>query len=125
MDFLNKGRATIKKSLFTTLPILLLATVIPFIAVYIPALMPAEETTGGWFQRSGSIVVALVVWIELKNNSIDGYIFPNGMVSSEYGIFSKEYKTYFLAIRWFGVTLAILGTIIWGYGDILLKKYNT
>jgi len=117
-SFLLTGYKTIKYSLWTTLPIIILTIAIPIIALCAPDLMPEKETIGSWFQRSGSIVVALAVWIEIKNESISGYIHPTGLVSSEYGEFKKKYGSCFNSIKLIGFSFAILGTIIWGYGDI-------
>jgi len=121
LAWIDDARKIINKSLLTTLPILLFAASVPFVAFFMPSLVPEGETIASWFQRSGAIVVALAVWVELKNNSINSYIYPSGIGSSNFGILNSEYKFYFLAVRWFGFFLAISGTIIWGYGDIPFK----
>ncbi|WP_413693774.1 hypothetical protein [Psychromonas sp. KJ10-2] len=104
------------------MPIIVLAVLIPFISIFVPSLMPNSETVATWFQRCGSIVVALAVWIEIKNNAISGYIYPSGLSTGEYTILKSEFGLYFNLIKWSGFILAIIGTLIWGYGDIPLKN---
>ena len=60
----------------------------------------------------------LNVSIELKNNGISGYIYPSGRGTSHNTELKNEYGLYFNSIKWLGFVLAIVGTIIWGYGDI-------
>ncbi len=117
-----KARRTIEKSLWTTLPIILLAISVPIIALLVPSLVPEDELLATWFQRCGSIVVALAVWIEIKNNIISGYLYPSGLSTSDFEVLKKDYRLYFNLVKWSGFVLAILGTIIWGYGDIPLKN---
>jgi len=121
-EWIDKSRNAIKSSLLTTLPIVVAAILIPFIALNIPSLMPESETVATWFQRCGAIVVTLAVWIEIKNNAISGYIYPSGISTSEYVVLKKDYGLYFNLIKWSGFILAIIGTLIWGYGDILLQN---
>ncbi|HCG8217836.1 TPA: hypothetical protein NJ504_004836 [Vibrio parahaemolyticus] len=121
-DWMKKARKTIKSSLWTTLPIILLAISIPLVAAFCPAFMPVNETVATWFQRSGAVVVALAVWIEIKNNAISGYIYPSGLSTSDFAILKQDYGLYFNLIKWSGFLLAILGTVIWGYGDIPLRN---
>ncbi|NRQ40957.1 hypothetical protein HRH59_00010 [Rheinheimera sp. YQF-2] len=122
LAWIDDARKTINKSLLTTVPIILTAIAVPLVAMFCSALLPSSETVATWFQRSGSIVVALAVWIELKNNSISGYIYPSGLSTSDFTILKNEYRWLYLAVRWSGFFLAISGTLIWGYGDIPLNN---
>lgn len=118
-----EARKKIVRSLWTTVPIILLAIAVPIIALCVPSLIPEKETIATWFQRCGSIIVALVVWIEIKNNIISSYIYPAGILSSaDFKELKKDYGLYFNLIKWTGFLLAIIGTLIWGYGDIPLKN---
>jgi hypothetical protein len=104
------------------MPIILLAIAVPVISIYAPNLMPEKETIGSWFQRSGAIVVALAVWIEIKNNTISGFIYPSGVSTNQFKELKKAYGLYFNLVKWSGFILAIIGTVIWGYGDIPFKN---
>ena len=109
-------------AVLTTLPIIFVAIAVPFIAIFVPDLMPEKETIGTWLQRSGAVVVAFAVWVEIKNNAISGYIYPSGLSTSQYRELKEFYGLYFNIIKWTGFVLAICGTVIWGYGDILLNQ---
>lgn len=121
MDSQERDRREIKKGLWSTLPILILIFCIPFMSVFFSNFIPNGETPGGWFQRSGSIMVALAVWSEIKNNVLSPYFDLQGLVSTDAITLQKDYEIYFLLIRWVGLIFAILGTLVWGYGDIALN----
>jgi len=62
-----------------------------------------------WFNRSGSIMVLFGAWLEMTQIRPDMRIGGNGVII----IKSK--------IDYLAFTLIILGTIIWGYGDLIFK----
>ncbi|WP_445357929.1 hypothetical protein [Microbulbifer sp. ANSA005] len=121
-EWMSNARRAIKSSLWTTFPIVIIAFSIPLIAYFGKCILPDGESVASWFQRSGSIVVALAVWIEIKNNKISGYIYPSGLSTSDYTTLRNDYGAYFNAIKWSGFVLAVIGTLIWGYGDIPIRN---
>lgn len=97
---------------------LTLAILILLAAVLCP-LMPAEESRSSWFQRSGSIVVVLSIWVQFKLLSIQTYLDQDA-----YNIPIEVPGWYFGAYQYISritVIVMLCGTIIWGYGDIILK----
>ena len=78
-----------------------------------------------WFQRSGAIVVLLAVFSEYCLSKIDGYINPTGLIVSRQEEFSAKYSTVYRVVKVFGVVMAIIGTLIWGYGDLAWLWINT
>ena len=85
-------------------------------------LKPELEQADTWFQRSGSIIVAIALLVEIRLNRLDetaikyGYdfLYPHMYMRQKYGPFVSlaTYSTYgFVA----------LGTLVWGYGDVLYR----
>jgi len=90
------------------------------IAAYNSVLIPCEENPDIWFQRSGSIVVVFAVWIEYKLFGINGYINPTGSITSWDAINNENYGTIHKVASGLATILAVSGTVIWGYGDLLI-----
>ena len=98
--------------------LLLVALTVSACAALCP-LLPASETQFSWFQRSGSVVVVLTVWVQFKLLSVQTYFDKNAYcVPLE---LSKIYQDWYLIISTINVFAMVLGTVIWGYGDILLE----
>lgn len=120
-DWLTHNRNFLDKSFKNIYIIMFFTMLIPFVALYIPILKPSDELLAFWFQRSGSIIVVLALWIELKNNKANSLINPRGFITEEFEVIKKEYGKRHSFVTWFGFWVAIIGSIIWGYGDILFK----
>ncbi|MFT7043664.1 MAG: hypothetical protein ACJAW7_002426 [Candidatus Azotimanducaceae bacterium] len=89
-------------------------------AAYNSILIPCEEKPAIWFQRSGSVVVVFAVWIEYKLFNINGYINPTGLIASFDEINNQKYGTIHKIASGLAAILAVSGTVIWGYGDLLI-----
>jgi len=112
----------IKRTLIKCFPLVILAIVIPILAIF-SVLKPEGEELTVWFQRSGSIVVLLAVWIEYNLFQIHGEIYPTGFIPEDGDKFTLKYGKPYDALKLVGAVLAVWGTIIWGYGDILYGKF--
>lgn len=73
-----------------------------------------------WFQRSGALAVIFSAWSEFKLLSIHGDINPSGVsyslnteIKDEYG---AQYKLTSIVV----IFVAISGTLIWAYGDLVV-----
>ncbi|MBP0943123.1 hypothetical protein V2K16_22865 [Pseudomonas alliivorans] len=86
----------------------------------IPSLVPNGQSVPAWFQRSGSITTIGALVINLFVSRIrDGL--EGRALGSIYGqcVF-KEVRPYFKVAAIATVALTIVGTIVWGYGDLIL-----
>lgn len=81
-----------------------------------------------WFARSGALLVCLgvyVAWLDYKGK-IDRDISKiksklDAHAAEIFDSFNEKTKSYFNRIEFLVV---ILGTLIWGYGDLLGKLYS-
>ena len=99
------------------------------IAVYIPPLLslyqpiiPEGETVASWFQRSGSLMVIIGVWAEYKLFSLNDYFDLN-----DTRVFAPinppdAYKKIYIVITTVTAVGILLGTLIWGYGDVIINN---
>ena len=110
----------IRNTLSSCIPLLSIALVAVLISLATDILCKEGEPRF-WFQRSGSIMVLMTAWVEYKLSRINADINPppSGYVAElkwreKYG---KRYKT----ISYVALGFIVLGTFIWGYGDIPFK----
>ena len=118
-ELFNKKVTIIETQLIQSILIILSALLVPILSV-LCKWYPEGESVGSWFQRSGSLVVMLTIWAEYKLFSINSEINPTGIVISKHTEIKNKYKKPHIITSYCALTLAILGTIIWGYGDLLL-----
>jgi hypothetical protein len=118
-DKLQPFRTVARRCLIWIWIALAAAVVVLFLAL-MPALMPTEQTIPLWFQRSGSITTigALIIGIFVNRlrDELEGRFM--GDLYGQY-VF-KEIRLPFKIATCASVALTIIGTVVWGYGDLLL-----
>ena len=72
-----------------------------------------------WFPRSGAILVAVAIWMEYEPTRLNSSPtnIPGYSTTPRYNKFLKFAKTI-------GVWAAVIGTIFWAYGDLLLVLFS-
>jgi uncharacterized membrane protein len=87
---------------------------------------PFEEPLGLWLQRSGSIISLLAVIAEVvfvaKLNKLVRISHWAKLTCEVY--LDIKYKPLLNISIFITIVLVILGTLIWGYGDILYEQIN-
>lgn len=101
--------------------VLVVGALVPFFALIIPW-QPEGETLASWFQRSGSILVVITVFSEFKLLSIYSTVYPGGSTVTYGNAVSEIQIRFYKILSSFVFFLAIMGTLIWGYGDIPLRN---
>ncbi len=97
----------------------LLTITAPFLSL-IETLRPNSEEFHTWFQRSGSAMVVLALLAETHAYQMFDAFKPTGFVSNTY---SSTKEKYYHQVKWYNLIAFVLltfGTIIWGYGDLLI-----
>jgi hypothetical protein len=94
----------------------ILPTVVAVIVMSISLGMDIFETNTIWFQRSGSIMTIIGAYIAFHEArlSIQTIKDKDGHVQL---LINKE-----LPYAWLSIILLFIGTIIWGYGDLLFSS---
>ena len=114
--------ASIKRKLFYSVALLLLAMSIPILCIQTPSWTNASETSAAWFQRSGSLVILFAALSEYVVFKTYDYISPSEAAYSVPFDTPKWYKTLYNVISIIGLILLVTGTLIWGYGDYIHAK---
>ena len=75
-----------------------------------------------WFQRSGSIMVLFAVALDFEQSKYTKTQSSSSlMVEGKPAIVGQVLSTTRIYIQRFSIVLIVLGTAIWGYGDLLFK----
>lgn len=98
-----------------------LAALPPTLA-YFGFFKPSEETLASWFQRSGSITVILALWVEFLLIRIQKYHVLTGDLIVDEPEPEHKLIPLYTTILYAAGLFAIVGTVIWGYGDIMMGR---
>ena len=96
------------------------ASILPPVLALIWHVRPSTDTLGAWFQRSGALTTALAVFAQVKAGNFAERI--RGGTFAESWTYYHKYKNYQTAAFWISAISVISGTVIWGYGDLLLAR---
>jgi hypothetical protein len=112
----NRIRTT-RYRMWALLLMALLMTLLPFSAF----LRPAAESVGTWWQRAGAPIAILAFLAQNKAQYLGALITPGSFTSPEMESLRLSYKPS----QQFGAcaasALTVAGTVIWGYGDLVLN----
>jgi len=115
----EEERPIVKKTLLFGIVTIAIGLTLPVLAIVV-SVRPEGEQLNTWFQRSGSIMVIVAVWAEVKLSSIHHLLNPTGVYTNDCLKMREEYGTYYNLIIWLVALVAVAGTLIWGYGDLLI-----
>jgi len=115
MDY--SERVLLLKSV-TSLFLLVFGCIVLF-AAWFNFLLPYCDAASIWFQRSGSIIVLISVFSEVL--ALKAFVgFPEiGEVDAR-----NKYKKLLSSTKILAPFLAIVGTVIWGYGDLIYINFK-
>jgi hypothetical protein len=99
---------------------LCLCAVIPPLLSLAGMFRPPAEPPGQWFERSGAVMTVFAVFAQFKANSIATMI-----AGGTFGESWEAYRKYKGTLAWvagLSLVLVVLGTVVWGYGDLLFPR---
>ena len=108
----------VRNRLFLCGSLLLVAAAIPTLA-YFGCFKPVEEPQNTWFQRSGSLTVLVAVSIEFLLTKLHKYPGLIGLLGEMKPGPARWHSITYRIIFYSAGFLAAIGTVIWGYGDLL------
>lgn len=82
---------------------------------------PVHDAPEVWFQRSGSIAVFIALLVEY--NVQKNKIFLADCKPSDFKFWKTNHLYNFHKLHIYSISLGVIGTIIWGYGDLLYKAF--
>jgi hypothetical protein len=109
----------IEKGLRTFYVFMALSLIAPLLSLLI---RPDSESFEAWVQRAGSIIVVLSLLAEIKVNELNKLAIKQDHTFLYCNIFLKNKYEKKLGISNYLTFICIsAGTVVWGYGDVLLK----
>lgn len=82
-------------------------------------LMPAADLPHVWFQRSGAVTTIFSLFAGAGTASVLGGLIPRGMTDLKLEAARSIFEIKFRTIERIAFWLTIVGTVIWGYGDLI------
>lgn len=110
----------IKNKLYGALFFLIASFIFSIFTLLVPELRPTSDSPNMWFQRSGSFLVVSSIWAEFIVIRLSVFMNPEeerGIVWDGLPIRLKNIHKF---LSGSAIGFAILGTIIWGYGDFIV-----
>jgi hypothetical protein len=92
---------------------LCIAACVPPMLALLWSIRPSAETAASWFQRSGALTTILAVLAQVKAGAAPA---PPLAVSSD----AHRWAWWQGVALWLSLILVVVGTVIWGYGDLLM-----
>ncbi|MNJ30762.1 hypothetical protein D3C77_253710 [compost metagenome] len=93
-----------------------LATITPIAAI---AICYWCGTPSSWISRSGAVMAGFAFLATLGAQGMSDVFIPNGYAGQTFGDLPQRYGSQ---IKWFkkiSVTLVLIGTAVWGFGDLI------
>ncbi|RLA80878.1 MAG: hypothetical protein DRG78_10110 [Epsilonproteobacteria bacterium] len=110
----------IKKEILKWLILVILALLAPIVMLIIDI---EVDMIASWFQRSGSIMVVLALLSDISATTIDRLIIARDHSFLYCNMYiEQEYKYTLNFIKYLSYFIVTIGTLIWGYGDLLYSK---
>lgn len=100
--------------------LVVLAIAAPFIALT-GWLKPVDDTEAIWFQRSGAVTTVFSLLTGAGISSILNRLCPRGITDLNIEVVRVGFQIRFERIETTSLVATAIGTVIWGYGDILWK----
>lgn len=84
---------------------------------------PNSEALAVWFQRSGAVMTVFSLITGSGIASILNRLSPRGFTDLHLEVVRGKFQVRFEIIEKVSLAVAMLGTVIWGYGDVLLSAF--
>lgn len=90
-------------------------------SVAVSAVLSWHWIDGDWFQRSGSLCVLFCVLLEIHQASLRSPVPSDGVtVNGRPTMLEPDVSTLDVGFHWFAWAGIVVGTFVWGYGDLVL-----
>ncbi|WP_217524961.1 hypothetical protein [Vibrio metschnikovii] len=99
--------------------LMLVAVSFPILALTVPW-RPETESLDSWFQRSGSVMTIVCLLIDSKLFSIYRWLHFNNKERGNFREIRRNYAPPYKSAAALALLLTGTGTVIWGYGDLIL-----
>ena len=103
--------------------LLFISLIAPFVGYC--DMRPEFETRETWFQRSGALTTIFALLSTTLRDLTSSFLYSGGFGEKAKLIVKQEFQLRFALVFAVGFVLTVVGTIIWGYGDTILKLHES
>lgn len=114
----------LQESLLLSWAILGAAIVVPILALFIPYPRIGELNLAGWFSRSGAVTTVFAILAEVILIRAKLSITPAGFGWPGLQDLRDKFIPKFERPELLILILTVVGTLNWGYGDLILTYFN-
>lgn len=102
--------------------LLLVAVAVPAMS-FVEAARPIGEPLGVWFQRSGAITTVFSMFAAALIRVLVARLHvPGTWGDDDGGAVLDQFKVRLDLVNRMSFSLIIIGTVVWGYGDVIINK---
>ncbi|WP_110812368.1 MULTISPECIES: hypothetical protein [unclassified Pseudomonas] len=102
--------------------LLLIALAVPALS-FLEAARPSGESLGVWFQRSGAITTVFSMFAAATNKVLVDRLHVPGTWGDDDGLAVLEgFKVRLAVANKLSFGLIVIGTVVWGYGDVIINR---
>lgn len=109
---------SVARRLYFCVTLIAAALALPLLA-YLGWMKPALKSPGSWFQRSGALTTLAAAWVQVLLLRFQSNVTLTGFVKTIEKYPIQRYTQLYNVLLYAAGTVALLGTAIWGYGDLL------
>ena len=99
--------------------------VITMLLPFINATRPASQTLGAWWSRAGAPMTVFAILSQNVATRLGDHLQFGAFGSSEMVALRQKYLPVHAAGFRLSIVLTVVGTLIWGYGDLLICVLST
>ena len=100
-----------------TLYVLLATAALLMCGAFFGVAKPDHEASAIWFQRGGSIAVFIAIFSEYKSQT--SFRVLSGVEPMDMQAWKRNYLYIFNKLKVLSLLVGLIGTIVWGYGDLI------
>ncbi|WNC88725.1 hypothetical protein RI103_13535 [Paraburkholderia sp. FT54] len=99
--------------------------VISMLLPFINATRPASQTLGAWWSRAGAPMTVFAIFSQNVATRLGEHLQFGAFGSSEMVALRQKYLPVHAVGFRLSIILTVVGTLIWGYGDLLICMLST
>jgi len=122
-DKLNEINERVQKYLWASIVLVFLAVAAPMFSWH-GLFLPVSDKPEIWFQRSGAITTIFSLFAGAGTASVLGALLPRGLTDLKLEAAREVFEVSFRHIERFAFWLTVVGTVIWGYGDLIFMYFK-
>ena len=90
-----------------------------FIVPLLFLVRPEGQAANLWFGRTGAPMTVFALLAQYEVNYLERLLTPNSFTTREFETYRRKKQPWVSAGKVLSLLLTVIGTVIWGFGDLL------